>query len=560
MATNQYDAIVIGTGATGGFAAKELAERGLHVIALEAGPAHDEARFQQIGGMKPPRALERMLSGIKGQHVQARASWFSPDKDFLFVNDLKNPYTNSGEHYLWVRGRQVGGRFQTWGRVALRMSDVDFKAASMDGIGEDWPISYADLEPYYDHVEKFLGIIGAPAGIPNLPDGTFASRAGESQLERQFRETVQAKWPERKFTPWRYVQKDATCPDANGEKHITSPIAAGLASGRLTLQPDAVVKCINTDASTGKATGVTYIDRTTKQEHHIEANVVVVCASTIESVRILLNSTSSRHPNGLGNTNGVLGRYFMDQVNGMVFGTVPGSFGWEGVDSQSPADNHGGFLIPRFQNLNGVTHPEFARGYNIQGMAGRIGVPEHVPSLFGMTAQGEMLPSYDNCISLHRSKKDAWGVPVADVCIAMSENERKMLRNQMDTMKEMVVSNGWNIEMAASALGLENPETLMPHDNWFERLMFRLSYRKSIGLGSAIHECGGARMGSDPANSVVNAQNQCWDAENVFVTDSSCFVTNGSVGPTLTGMALTTRACEFIAGQYSGTSQFALAG
>lgn len=559
MADKQFDAIVVGTGATGGFAAKELAERGLKVIALEAGPAHDEERFQQIGGMKPPKAMDRILAAAKGQHLQARASWFSPDKDFLFVNDLKNPYKQSGDPYLWVRGRQVGGRFQTWGRVALRMSDVDFKAASMDGFGEDWPIAYADLASYYDHVESFLNVYGAPADIPNLPDGQFSHVAGESALERELRETVQSRWPERRFTPWRYVHKAATCADENGQKHITSPIAAGLSSGNLTLQPDAVVKCIDTDPTTGRATGVTYVDRETGRLQRIEANVVVLCASTIESVRIMLNSAGGRHPEGLGNSSGTLGRYFMDQTNGMVFGTVPGHFGWEGVDSQSPADNHGGFLIPRFQNLNGRSHPDFVRGYNIQGLAGRIPVPDSVPTLFGMTAQGEMLPHADNRISLGR-RKDAWGIPVADVRIALRDNERTMLRNQMDTMMEMVRAKGWNIEMAASVLGVENPDSLMPHDSWFERLMFRLSYKKSIGLGSAIHECGGARMGNDPSTSVLNAHNQCWDASNVFVTDSSSFVTNGSVGPTLTGMALTVRACEFIANQYDGSSKFAMAG
>lgn len=559
MSEKHYDAIVVGTGATGGFAAKELAERGLDVIALEAGPALDEKKFQHQGG-PPPSAIDRIKAGVKGQHMQARASWFSPDKDFLFVNDLENPYTQSGEHYLWVRGRQVGGRFLSWGRVAVRMSDYDFKAASRDGHGEDWPICYADLAPYYDHVEAFLGLIGRCDNIDCLPDGQFDRVAGLSQLEQTLQSKVQAKWPERKLTPWRYVPKSAEVSDAAGEKRLTSPIAAGLATQRLTLQPDAVVKKIDTDPATGRATGVTYIDRRTKREVQVKANIVVLCASTIESNRILFNSASQRHPNGLGNSSGLLGRYFMDQVNGMLFGTVPGHFGWEGVDSQSPADNHGGFLIPRFQNLESNTHPDFARGFNIQGLAGRIPIPDHMPSMFGMTAQGEMLPNADNRIQLHRRKTDAWGIPVADVRISMSENERRMLRCQMDTMKEMVAELGWNTNIAMSVLGIENPDTLMPNDSWFERTMLRLSYKKTIGLGSAIHECGGARMGTDPSNSVLNAYNQCWDADNVFVTDSSCFVTNGACGPTLTSMALTTRACEYIARHYNESPQLASAG
>lgn len=552
MVTKTYDAIVVGTGATGGFAAKELAERGLRVLALEAGPAHDAQRFAAIGHGPPANALDRMKSALRGQPYQARATWFSPDKDFLFVNDLENPYQNSGDWYLWVRGRQVGGRFQTWGRVALRFSDYDFKAASRDGVGEDWPIAYADIEPYYDRVESFLKVTGAPADIITLPNGRFAKPAGESQLEKQLRETVQARWPERQFTPWRYVAKEASCTDAAGAKQITTPIAAGLATGNLTLQTNAVVKTINTDPVTGLANGVTFINTNSQQAETISGNVIVVCASTVESVRLLLNSGSSQHSNGLGNSSGVLGDYFMDQVNAMVFGSVPDRCGWEGVDSTSPADNHGGFLIPRFQNLDGNPREKFFRGYNIQGLAGRIPVPEVMPTLFGMTAQGEMLPHADNRISLGR-RRDRWGIPVANISIRLRDNERVMLRHQMDTLLEMADCQGWNVEIATSLLGIENPKTLMPQDNWWERLMFRMSYKKSVGLGSAIHECGGARMGCDPHSSVLNAMNQCWDAANVFVTDGSSFVSNGTVGPTLTSMALTVRACDYIASHYEGS-------
>ncbi len=559
MANKKYDAIIVGSGATGGFAAKELAERGLEVLVLEAGPSHDEALFHKHGKM-PVSAMDRIKAGLKGQHMQARASWFTPEKDFLFVNDLQNPYTTSGDDFLWIRGRQVGGRFLTWGRVAVRLSDYDFKAASHDGVGDDWPIEYADIAPYYDHVEEFLGIVGREDDIPNLPNGKFAAAAGLSKLEQQLLNKIQEQWPERKATPWRYVKKEATHPDAKNEKRLTSPLHAGLATGRLELRPDAVVKRINTDATTGKATGVTFIDRTTKQEHTIEANVVMLCASTIESVRLLLNSASAKHPNGLGNSSGLLGRYFMDQAPALVFGSVPGAFGWEGVDSQNPGDNHGGFYIPRFQNLDSNTHPDFVRGFNIQGMAGRIPVPSHVPSLFGMTAQGEMLPNIDNRITLNNRKKDAWGIPVADVKISMTNNEYQMVKCQMETMKEMVNANGWTIDIAASVLGLDNPKTAMRDASWFERTLFRLSYKKTMGLGAAIHESGGAKMGSDPSNSILNNYNQCWDAENVFVTDASCMVTNTASGPTLTTMALTVRACEYIANEYKNNSNITLAG
>lgn len=557
MADITYDAIVVGSGATGGFAAKELAERGLKVLMLEAGPAHDETLFEKQHG-KAVSAIDRIKAGMKGQHMQARASWFSPDKDFLFVNDLKNPYVSSGEDFLWVRGRQVGGRFHTWGRVAVRLSDYDFKAASYDGVGEDWPISYADIEKYYDHVESFLGIVGKSENIDILPDGKFEHEAGLSMLEQKMKSSIEAKWPERKLTSWRYVKKESVCSQYDN-KRVTAAVAAGLASGNLTMMPDAIVSSIETDNQSGKATGVSYIHRVTKKQCTVSANVVVLCASTIESIRILLNSRSAKHPEGVGNSSGLLGRYFMDQTPAMLFGAVPGKYGWEQVDTFSANENHGGFYIPRFQNLGSTQNEGFVRGFNMQGLAGRMPVPENVPTIFGMTAQGEMLPYATNRITLSKNKKDAWGIPAANIHIAMTENERNMAINQMDTMKEIVQELGWSTEIAASVLGLDNSSPLMPNANWFERTMFRLSYKKSMGLGAAIHECGGARMGTSPQNSVLNAYNQCWDAENIFVTDSSCFVTNTASGPTLTTMALTVRACEYIAKEYSGNADIASA-
>ena len=550
----KYDAIVVGSGATGGFAAKELAERGLETLVLEAGPALDEELFHKRAGMEAIGSMSRVRAALGGQHIQARASFFSPDKRFLFVNDWKNPYTYPpDDFYLWIRGRNVGGRFLSWGRVALRMSDYDFKAASRDGIGEDWPICYDDLAPYYDRVEQFLGIVGTTDGIRNLPDGKYVAKAGLGRVETRFKEAVEARWPERKVVPWRYVAAHATPADEANAKRTTSPLAAAAKTGRMELRPNAIVRQVIIDPASGKASGVSYLDAETKQLRTVSANVVVICASTIESVRLLLNSACAKHPNGLGNSSGLLGRYFMDQIPCLVFGSVPGNDGFELVDGTSPADNHGGIYIPRFQNLDRSDYPAFARGFNVQGIAGRGYVPEGHPALFGFMGQGEMLPYYENRVTVSPQKKDAWGVPVPHIELSMKDNERKMLRSQLDCIKEMVRVAGWSIDFAASLLGLDDQDKLLPNATWFERFMFRRSFRKSMALGAAIHECGGARMGDDPAKSVLNGYNQCWDAKNVFVTDSSCFVNNGTCGPTLTTMALTVRACEYIAQEYGKT-------
>ncbi len=549
MSEKKYDVIVVGSGANGGFAAKELTERGLDVLVLEAGPALDEKLFHQ-----PPKPLSaigsmaRIKAGLTGQHKQARASFFTPEKRFLFVNDWKHPYQSSDGFYLFLRGKQVGGRFLSWGRVALRMSDYAFKAKGHEGAGFDWPFCYNDLAPYYDHVEDFLGVIGKNEGLPFAPDGKYIKEAGLSTLEKEFKKTIESKWPERKLIAWRYVQKSAT-PEDEHHKRTTSPLAAAKATGKMELRINAIVARVNTDSVTGKATGVNYIDAITKKQYEVKANVVMLCASTIETIRLMLNSGGAKHPDGLGNSSGTLGKYFMDQIPSLVFGTVPGRFGGELVDGKTPDDNHGGAYIPRFQNLEKVTHPEFKGGYNIQGIIGRPMVPNSMNSVFGFMGHGEMLPYKENYVTVSK-KKDRWGIPIPDIRIKLRQNEINLAKSQLKSQVEMVKEAGYHVDFAISILGMDKSSPFLPNAKWYERMLFKMNYRKTVSLGAAIHECGGAKMGNNPADSVLNAHNQCWDAPNVFVTDSSCFPTNGSCGPTLTTMALTVRACEFIANEY----------
>ena len=284
---------------------------------------------------------------------------------------------------------------------------------------------------------------------------------------------------------------------------------------------------------------------------------MVLCASAIESVRLLLNSACDKHPNGVGNSSGLLGRYFMDQSPSLVFGSVPGSAGWE-CDDSVPQDPYyapaGGFYIPRFLNLDRLTRPEFSGGFAFQGVVGRGYVPEGHPSLFGMMGFGEVLPQRDNCITLCRSRKDTWGVPAARIRCVLGDKEKVMLQEQVRCSKEMVTQCGFKIDFAGSGLGLDNPREAMPEADPLSRWLFRRSFKKSMAVGAAIHECGGARMGENPGTSVLNPWNQCWDAKNLFVTDASCFVSNGTVGPALTIMALTSRACDYIAREYAGNN------
>lgn len=544
MHGKRYDALVIGSGAAGSFAAKELTERGLEVLLLEAGPDITEEDFKTPDQKKQKgiNLKSRALAVLKGQYIQARIGFFSDQFKHLFVNDFQNPYTTpSDAFYLWIRGRQLGGRLHLYGRVLLRMTDYDFKAASRDGFGDDWPISYSDLAPYYSQVEEFVGVYGTCDSIPNLPDGKYCNPPKLTAVEQEFKAKVESIWPDRKVTSWRYA--------APNLKRVPVAILAAKKTGRLTVRTNAIAKRITIDPSSGKATGAEFVDRLTKKTETASADAVVVCASTIESVRLLFNSACSKHPNGLGNSKGVLGRYFMDQCPSQIYGTIPGTEGWE-IDDSAPPDPFytpaGGIYIPRFQNLNGVTNSKFKRGFAYQGAIGRGFVPEGKPAIFGIMGFGETLPYYENNISIGR-RKDAWGIPAPHIQCQLQQNEHDLMREQVRAIQEMVSACGYKVIFSGSSMGLEDEKNVFPDADWLSRFMFRKSFKKSLAVGAAIHECGGARMGSDPAKSVVNGYNQCWDVKNLFVTDGSCFPSSGTVGPALTIMAITSRACDYVA-------------
>lgn len=544
----QYDAVVIGSGASGAFAAKELTERGLDVLLLEAGrnivPEVDFPTNFAGPKEKGIQLWARARAAVTGQPLQSRVAFYGPQQRHLFVKDREHPYsTPRGKPFLWIRGKQLGGRLHTFGRVLMRWSDFDFKAASRDGHGIDWPISYADLAPYYSKAEQVLAVRGCPENIPNLPDGNFAGPSRLTAAEQDFKARTEQRWPDRRPTPWRYMPPNA--------KRIPQPILDAMATGRLTIRSDSVVRRIETDPATGRATGVEFADRITGEVQTIAARAVMVCASAIESVRLLLNSAGGKHPAGIGNNSGNLGRYFMDQVPSLIMGTVPGRTGSEVADPLPPDPFYGasgGIYIPRFANLATRTNPEFVRGFGFQGTVGRLYVPGDKPARHAFMGFGEMLPQADNRITLDPRRKDRWGMPLPHISIAMGDNERAMLREQERAMREMALNAGLAIEFGGSALGLhEEGRGAFPDADWFSRLLFRLNFRSSMILGAAIHESGGARMGDDPATSVLNSWNQCWDAPNVFVTDASSFPTGGCSGTTLTLMALTIRAAEYAA-------------
>ena len=502
--TDSYDAIVVGAGATGGWAAKELTERGLSVALIEAGPPLSA----EEGG-----ALSTAWDAAR-QPVQARCYAYGEETAHLFVDDVDNPYTHpAGKPYSWIRGRQVGGRLRLWGRMSLRMSDLEFKAASRDGIGVDWPISYADLAPYYDRVESFLQVCGTAAGLAQVPDGRFLEPPPLSPGERRFKQAVEERWSTRSVLPARMAQAPAG-----------AMVESALSTGRLTLHSDSVASRVLVGTDGARAEGVAFVERESGAERELRARAVVLCASAIESTRLLLNSATDQHPDGLANSSGTLGRHLMDHT----FGVGIDGFAPAGANQSDVASF--GCVVPTFRNVteDGV---DFARGYGVElqvtplagGLRSRLRNRGRAPgSRFWMRAFGEVLSSPENRVTIDPGETDAWGIPVARIECAYGENEKLMAADQIACLGEMVAAAGF--ESTGVYPDLETP-------------------------GLSIHELGTARMGTDPASSVLDGANCSWDVPNLLVTDASCFPSSGFQNSTLTMMALTVRACEALAGK-----------
>ena len=549
-----YDAIVVGTGVSGGWAAKELCEGGLKTLVLERGrmvnhitdyPTANMDNWDFPNGGKLPR--EEQAKQLK----QARTGYTTrAPHNFWFVNDLEHPY-NEVKRFDWMRGYHVGGRSIMWGRHSYRWSAMDFEANKRDGIAVDWPVRYKDIAPWYDKVEAYIGVSGEPLGLSQLPDGVFEPMMELNCVEQHVREKVAENFDGRIITAGRvaHINSDKQfegnnrmrcqfrnrcirgCPFGAYFSSNSSTLPAAEATGNMTLRPDSIVHEVIYDPDTKKATGVKVIDRVTKEQYEFKAKVIFLCASAIASTAILMQSKSDRFPNGLGNDSDQLGRNIMDHH--LDVGASGKFDGFE--DKYYKGRKPNGVYIPRFRNLGGSSNTDkFIRGYGYQGGASRRDWQESVKELsygkdlkeailkpggwnFGIGGFGEVLPYEDNRMYLDYDKPDQWGLPTVTFDAEFKENEWAM----REDMKEQAVAM---LEKA----GLKD---VKPHDD-----------PGALGLG--IHEMGTARMGRSPKTSVLNGYNQVHAVKNVYVTDGAFMTSAACVNPSLTYMAFTARAAD----------------
>jgi len=554
-ATNTYDAVIVGSGITGGWAAKELTEKGLSVLVLEAGrtilPERDYVEHVPAWELKF-RGWDNRAERMGTQPIQ-RECYYACDEysNKFFVSDKENPYsTDPNKKFSWIRGRQVGGKSLTWGRQSYRWSDLDFEANLKDGTAVDWPIRYADIAPWYDYVEQFAGISGQAEGLPQLPDGKFLPPMDMTCVERDMRDALAKKFDDRIMT----IGRTAVLTQVHGGRaachycgvchrgcitgsyfsSLSATLPAAQKTGKLTLRPYSVVHSLIFDPKTRKVSGVRVIDAQTRNAMEFKGRIFFINASALESTRILLNSTSPEFPNGLANSSGELGHNLMDHHMGAgASGTMPGH------EDKMPFGNRpNGIYIPRFRNVK-TKQKEFLRGYGYQGGGSREGWGRGVrmtgfgadfknalkkPGQWRMSVGGfgECLPNHDNYIEIQKDKVDAWGIPTLKINCAWGANEHAMSRDIAVQAAEMLA--------AAGAKDIYVFQEISPP-------------------GLAIHEMGTARMGRDPKTSVLNKHNQAHDVKNLFMTDGACMASNSCVNPSLTYMALTARACDFAVSQ-----------
>lgn len=548
-----YDAIVVGSGMTGGIAAKELCERGLKTLVLDRGVAFEHGT-SFVTEHKPTWELPRhgrvpLEEQRTDYAIQSKVYLFDEATKHLFVKDSEQPYVE-GKPFDWIRANQVGGRSLMWARQTYRWGAHDFRANAEDGHGVDWPIRNEDIAPWYDYMERYVGVSGQAEGLSQLPDGQFLPPMEMTAVEKHMKARVEAAFPDRRMTIGRSAVLTAehngragchycgTCERGCSTRSYFSAVSVSLpdamATGNMTLRSGAIVHSIIHDPETNRATGVRVIDAETHEMVEYHARLVFLCASTLGTTQIMLNSTSRAFPDGIANSSGVLGRYLMDHHMGINASGFTDDFDDRFYNVRRP----NGIYIPRFRNLDSASRrSDYVRGFAYQGSSWRAG-PGRGAWLPGIGADfkhglrdpgpwemqlwgyGECLPDYDNHCRLSETETDPWGIPQLIVSAAWGDNEKAMRKDCADCAQEMLEAAGFRDITVSDDIDTNPP-------------------------GLAIHEMGTARMGRDPRTSVLNGFNQAHDVPNLFVTDGSCMTSSAVQNPSITYMALTARAVDY---------------
>lgn len=541
--SNIFDAIVVGSGISGGWAAKELCEKGLQTLLLERGRNVEHIK-DYTDTEKDPWELKHhnnlTIEDKTNSPIQSECYAYDEVSKKFFVNDLENPYTQK-KPFKWIRGNHVGGRSLMWGRQCYRLSELDFESNAKDGFGVDWPIRYKDIAPWYSYVEKFAGISGTRDNLPTIPDGEFQTPMEMNCVETMMRDNLKTKMG-RPMVIGRVANHTAKigtrgpcqfrnkchqgCPFGGYFSSNSATIPAAAATGNLTLRPNAITTEIIYDKDTKRAKGVRIMDAETKQYEEYYAKIIFLNASTLGTAHILLNSVSDAFPTGFGNSSDQVGRNLMDHHYGVgAFGSFDGF-----QDKYTFGRRPNGIYVPRFRNLDGGNSAGYVRGFGYQGGASRgratsdgIGIElkeiATEPGSWGvwLGSWGEMLPYEDNRATLNKTNTDKWGLPTLDIDCEFKENEFAMRKDMRNSGAEML-----------EAAGLKNVG----------------SFDDLPAPGFCIHEMGTARMGHDPKTSVLNKWNQMHDVQNVFITDGSCMTSSACQNPSVTYMALTARAVD----------------
>ncbi len=542
MTSHPYEAIVVGSGATGGMAALTLAESGVRVLVVEAGPMYTPEEAYGSEPLNTARRLKNIITGEK--RIQANHPGFWKNNPLLYMNEIENPYiTNKDEPFIWTQGRQVGGRSLTWGGITLRLSENDFKQTNSDGGGPNWPIQYKDLESHYSRIESVLQVHGNKDNLNEVPDGEYIDPLPFNSDEKKFIQTVKQRVNcpiihSRGFGA-RETKVKSEWPKSSS---LGSTLKKAIKTGKVEILPNHIVQNILFERDLESASGVITINRINGQRKELKASLIVICTSTIQTIKLLLNSKEGQQERGFIEPSGLLGKNLMDHVSTCRFFTIEKQKDSEqnvSSENEKYLSGAGSFLIPYGTSIHTGEKNDFVGGYGLWGCINRFEPPDYLKkypdkSTGFLIGHGEVLPNTKNQITLSNNK-DKWGIPIPKIKFKWRNNEKNMIRHMQKNMKEIISASGGDIHPISEIINLPCVKVLTDTSYAFSE--------DSPPPGYYIHEVGGAPMGNSEELSVVDKWNRLWRCSNVLIVDGACWPTSSWQSPTLTMMAITRRAC-----------------